>query len=209
MWSYWFEEGIIRFAGLLEQEEQEEQEEDWRAVWINLHLAKVWTIPISETCLYILAELFASTFQPQYVDGLLNPIHKILSFTTELATLLGRALSVWDFSWFIFSFCIVSSPFCHLGTPFQSDYTLLLPSLGSFWPFLGFFSPFVSFSSEQSGIQACVRGLLHWTVASHSRVALIDSREYTWKLGIFKVKFLLVPFFGWSLFVSGCSLWML
>ena len=28
MWSYWFEEGIIRFAGLLEQEEQEEQEED-------------------------------------------------------------------------------------------------------------------------------------------------------------------------------------
>ena len=24
MWSYWFEEGIIHFAGLLEQEEQEE-----------------------------------------------------------------------------------------------------------------------------------------------------------------------------------------
>ena len=24
MWSYWFEEGIICFAGLLEQEEQEE-----------------------------------------------------------------------------------------------------------------------------------------------------------------------------------------
>ena len=41
MWSYWFEEGIIRFAGLLEQEEQEQQEEDWRDAWINLRLAKV------------------------------------------------------------------------------------------------------------------------------------------------------------------------
>ena len=30
MWSYWFEEGIIHFAGLLEKEEQEEQEKDWR-----------------------------------------------------------------------------------------------------------------------------------------------------------------------------------
>ena len=38
MWSYWFEEGIIRFASLLEQEEQEE---DLRAAWINLRLAKV------------------------------------------------------------------------------------------------------------------------------------------------------------------------
>ena len=80
--SYWFEEGITCFAGLLEQEEQEEQEEDWRDAWINLHLAKVWTILISETCLYLLAEPFASTFQPQYVDGILNPSHRILSFIT-------------------------------------------------------------------------------------------------------------------------------
>ena len=43
---------------------------------------KVWTILISETFLYILAEPFASLFQPQYVDGLLNPCHRKLSFTT-------------------------------------------------------------------------------------------------------------------------------
>ena len=43
---------------------------------------KVWTILISETCLYLLAEPFASTFQLQYIDGLLNPIHRKLSFTT-------------------------------------------------------------------------------------------------------------------------------
>ena len=85
MWSYRFEEGLIHFTGLLEQEEQEEQEEDWRAAWINLNLAKVWTISISEYCLYILAEPFASTFQPQYIDGFLNPTHRKLSFTIELA----------------------------------------------------------------------------------------------------------------------------
>ena len=34
-------------------------------------------------CLYLLAEPYTSTFQPQYVDGLLNPSHRILSFTTE------------------------------------------------------------------------------------------------------------------------------
>ena len=50
MWSYWFEEGIIRFAGLLEQEGQEE---DWRDAWINLHLAKVWTIPIFDIALHL------------------------------------------------------------------------------------------------------------------------------------------------------------
>ena len=55
---------------------------------------KVWTILISESCLYLLAEPFASTFQPQYVDGLLNHSHRILSFTIELASPLGRALSV-------------------------------------------------------------------------------------------------------------------
>ena len=82
MWSYWFEEGIICLAGLLEQEEQEEQKKDWRATWIHLHLAKVWTIKISENFLYILAEPFASTFQPQYVDSLLKPIHRKLSSTT-------------------------------------------------------------------------------------------------------------------------------
>ena len=42
---------------------------------------KVWTILISETCLYIIAEPFASTFQPQYIDGLLNPSHRKLSST--------------------------------------------------------------------------------------------------------------------------------
>ena len=53
MWSYWFEEGIIHFVGLLEQEEQEEQE-DWRDAWINLRLAKVWTILISDlSCIYL------------------------------------------------------------------------------------------------------------------------------------------------------------
>ena len=34
--------------------------------------------------LYILAEHCASLVQPQYVDGLLNPSHRILSFTTNL-----------------------------------------------------------------------------------------------------------------------------
>ena len=54
MWSYWFEEGIIHFVGLLEQEEQEEQEEDWRAAWINLRFPKVWTILISDlACIYL------------------------------------------------------------------------------------------------------------------------------------------------------------
>ena len=125
MWLYWFEEGIICFAGLLEQEDQEE---DWRAGWINLRLAKVWTILISESCLYMLTENFSSLFQPQYVDGLLNPSHRILSFTKELATPLGRALSVWGFSLFLSVFCIVSVPSFHLGTPSKSYSTLPLPS---------------------------------------------------------------------------------
>ena len=45
----------------------------------------------------MLVEHCASLFQPQYVDGLLNPNHRILSFTTELATPLGIAFSVWGF----------------------------------------------------------------------------------------------------------------
>ena len=45
---------------------------------------KVWTILIFESCLYKLAEPFASTFQPQYVYHLLNPSHRIFSFTTGL-----------------------------------------------------------------------------------------------------------------------------
>ena len=68
---------------------------------------KVWTILISETCLYILAEPFASTFQPQYVDGLLNPSHRILSFTTELATPLGTCfVCLGFFSWFLSAFAL-------------------------------------------------------------------------------------------------------
>ena len=31
----------------------------------------------------MLAEHYPSTFQPQYVDGLLNPSHRTLSFTTN------------------------------------------------------------------------------------------------------------------------------
>ena len=46
----------------------------------------------------MLVEHCASLFQPQYVDGLLNPSHRTLSFTTELVTLLGIALSAWGFS---------------------------------------------------------------------------------------------------------------
>ena len=45
-------------------------------------VSQVWTFLISESCLYILAEHCASLFQPQYVDGLLNPSHKTFSFTT-------------------------------------------------------------------------------------------------------------------------------
>ena len=44
---------------------------------------KVWTIIISKTCLYMLAEHCASLFQPQYIDGLLNPSHRTFSFTTS------------------------------------------------------------------------------------------------------------------------------
>ena len=84
---------------------------------------KVWTILISETCLYILADLYTSTFLYQYVDGLLNPIHRKLSFTSELATPLGRALSV-----FISVFWKVSGISCHLGTLYQFDRTSPLPS---------------------------------------------------------------------------------
>ena len=73
-------------------------------------------------------EHYTSTFQPQYVDGLLNPSHRILSFTRELATLLGIALSVWGFSVFLSVFCIVSSPSFHLGIVYKFDSTLPLPS---------------------------------------------------------------------------------
>ena len=45
---------------------------------------KVWTILIYENCLYMLAEHYTSTFQPQYIDGLLNPSHRKLSFTTSI-----------------------------------------------------------------------------------------------------------------------------
>ena len=34
------------------------------------------------TCFYMLDKHCASLFQPRYVDGLLNPSHRILSFTT-------------------------------------------------------------------------------------------------------------------------------
>ena len=44
---------------------------------------KVWTILISKYFLYILPEPFESTFQAQYVDGLLNPRHSKISFTTS------------------------------------------------------------------------------------------------------------------------------
>ena len=64
---------------------------------------KVRAFLIYEYCLYLLAKPFASIFQPQYVDGLLNPRHRKLSFTTELATLLGIALYIWGLSIF-FSF---------------------------------------------------------------------------------------------------------
>ena len=52
----------------------------------------------------MLDEHSASLFQPQYIDGLLNPSHRILSFTTELATPLGIALSAWGFSLDFFQF---------------------------------------------------------------------------------------------------------
>ena len=80
---------------------------------------QVWTFLISKYCLNKLAELYASTFQLEYVDGLLNPSHRILSFTTELATLLGRALSVWGFFVFLSSFCKVSGLSYKLETPFE------------------------------------------------------------------------------------------
>ena len=116
---------ITCFAGLLEREEQEE---DWRESLDQPSVYQVWIFLIYETCCYMLAEHYTSTLQPQYVDGLLNPSHRTLSFTTELATSLGRALSVWGFSWFISAFCIVSGPSFHLGTPYRSDRTPPLPS---------------------------------------------------------------------------------
>ena len=61
MWSYWFEEGIIRFTGLLEQKEQEE---DWRDAWINLRLAKVWTIPIYDLVYIYLQNYMHVPFNP-------------------------------------------------------------------------------------------------------------------------------------------------
>ena len=89
---------------------------------------KVWTILIYESCLYILAGLYASLFQPQYVDGLSNPNHKKLSSTIELVTLMGRALSVWGFSVFLRVFCKVLGPSYKLGTPFESIREPFLPS---------------------------------------------------------------------------------
>ena len=76
----------------------------------------------------MVAKHCASLFQPQYVDGLLNASHTILSFTIELATPLGRALSVLGFSVFIPAFCKVLGPSFHLGTPSKSDRTPPLPS---------------------------------------------------------------------------------
>ena len=61
-------------------------------------------------------------------------------------------------------------------------------------------------------MQACIRGLLHWTVACHLRPALIDIPVYTWKLGFFK-SVLLFPFLLdnpclWVDVLSECfSLW--
>ena len=49
---------------------------------------QVWTFLISETCCYILAEHCAFLFQPEYVDGLLNPSHRTLSFTTMMTTMM-------------------------------------------------------------------------------------------------------------------------
>ena len=43
---------------------------------------KVWIILIYESCSHLLAEPFATLFQPQYIDGLLNPRHRKISFTT-------------------------------------------------------------------------------------------------------------------------------
>ena len=79
---------ITCFPGLLEREEQGE---DWRESLDQPLVYQLWIFLISETCCYMLAEHCASLFQPQYVDGLLNPSHRILSFTTELATQLGKA----------------------------------------------------------------------------------------------------------------------
>ena len=124
MWSYWFEEGITCFLGLSGKRSRRRARESLDQPSIN----QVWTFLISKYCLYILAELYASTFQPQYVDGLLNPIHRILSFTTELVTLLGRALSILGFSIFLSAFCKVSVPSYKLGTSFESVGTLFLPS---------------------------------------------------------------------------------
>ena len=124
MWSYWFEEGITCFAGLSRKRSRRRARESLDQPSVN----QVWTFLISKSCLYMLAEHYTTTFQPQYVDGLLNPSHRILSFTTKLATPLGRALSVWGFSIFLSVFCIVSSPSCHLGTLYKSDSTPPLPS---------------------------------------------------------------------------------
>ena len=85
MWSYWFEEGIICFSGLLEREEKEE---DLRERLDQPSGIQVWNFLISEYFLYILAEHCASLFQPQYVDGLLNHSHRTFSFTTAGAKFL-------------------------------------------------------------------------------------------------------------------------
>ena len=124
MWSYWFEEDVIHFAGLLEQEEQEE---DWRDACINFHLAKVWTIPIFDIY-FIYLQNHMHLFQPQYIDGLLYPSLRNLFFTIELVTPLGRALSILGFYVFLPNFCKVSGPSYKLGTPFEFVGTTFLPS---------------------------------------------------------------------------------
>ena len=76
--TIWFEEGITCFAGLFGKRSKRRARESLDQPSVN----HMWTFLISKYCLCILAELYASTFQPQYVDGLLNPSHRKLSFTT-------------------------------------------------------------------------------------------------------------------------------
>ena len=76
----------------------------------------------------MLAKHYASFFQPQYIDGLLNPSHRKHSFTTKLATPLGIALYGYGFSIFISAFCKVLGTSLHLGTPSKSYRTPPLPS---------------------------------------------------------------------------------
>ena len=114
---------------------------------------QMWIFLISETCCYILAEHCASLFQPQYVDGLLNPSHRTLSFTTELATPLGIALSVWGFSLDFFQLLHCFRSFLPLRNIFKSDCTLSPAFLRKF-------------------------STLDCDFYTYSRVVLLNSREY-------------------------------